>query len=1084
MANYANLKSAIQQVIKTNGNNEITGALLQQSLLAMINSLGAYYQFIGIATPETNPETNPGTPDQRVFYIGSAGTYPNFGPAVVPDGNMGVFYYDSGWHFGTVAFPIGAGTITETNLASSLVNKLFSTGYKFVGIATPSTSPGTPDQNVFYIGGAGTYSNFSNLVVPAGHIGALKYNGTWALETVQVGDVNAVKFVEQALTDAQKAQARTNIEAASSGQVSQLEAKVDTFVDYTDTPTVNIFDKSAATLNYYVNKNTGNLASLADYDATDYIPIDSRGLYFDKAYGGGVTIGCAVYNSSKQYIRGYVLDKQITFQEGDAYVRFTLKHQKIDVAMCVAGTSADLPAEYVPYRFIRSYNLKDDIIDTDNVKDKAITKEKLADDVMLADTVVSDLSYQSPNLFDKMAAREGVAVSATSGALVSHEGYYASDYISIPEDATTMYQAKGWSSYAAFGWACYNSSKVYTHGGTTQNITFQEGDAFICITLDADNLNTEMLVVGTASSVPDHYVPYGIIEKYQLKENTVPFAAIDFRTIEIGKNKLNPEGITDNAYINKSTGTLINYSSSPSISATGYVPVSERGLYFNAFFTGGTAIGAAVYDVDKVYIRSIGQTYVYEEGDAFVRYSLLTSNKTTAQVEEGSVATEYENYTERVVINPDYIPNNTNDIDEETEIPVVLPQKIFAVVGDTLQVFFKQCVQAVEPLRYNILVACSKGRQYHRYFEYTPVAGDIGETAFDLYVKDDLGQIVGHGSCRLVTVAVPSSPVTTKKILCVGDSLTANGVWVAEAYRRLTGSGGTPAGNELTNISFVGSMGTGDAKYLGNSGWSWKSYCTDSVVAFRFTVGPGVSVNIGAIYSNNSYNYTVVEVSDNGTILCTTPRSTNTPQASGILTKVSGGGDMNISYSAYSTEPGNPFWDGTKLSFVPYVNTYCGGSIDEVFVLLGGNGLVNWKNDFSDYIGYMEDFADTLHAEYPSAKLVLMGMQFPSMELMMPGYGASGILYADTYGILASIARLRDVYKEFASRNEYSGFVSAIDIGCQFDGDYNYWEEEKAVNTRKTNITEPYDYNTLHPDNDGYKQYADAVYRKLAYDLQ
>jgi len=39
-----------------------------------------------------------------------------------------------------------------------LINSL-TVGYQFMGVATPSTSPGTPDQNVFYIGGAGTYAN-------------------------------------------------------------------------------------------------------------------------------------------------------------------------------------------------------------------------------------------------------------------------------------------------------------------------------------------------------------------------------------------------------------------------------------------------------------------------------------------------------------------------------------------------------------------------------------------------------------------------------------------------------------------------------------------------------------------------------------------------------------------------------------------------------------------------------------------------------------------------------------------------------------------------------------------------------------
>lgn len=94
MANYETLKSAIQQVVKTNGNNEITGALLQQSLLAMINSLGAGYQFIGIATPTTNP----GEPDQKVFYIAStAGTYLYFDGIVLTDGEIAILKYNETW---------------------------------------------------------------------------------------------------------------------------------------------------------------------------------------------------------------------------------------------------------------------------------------------------------------------------------------------------------------------------------------------------------------------------------------------------------------------------------------------------------------------------------------------------------------------------------------------------------------------------------------------------------------------------------------------------------------------------------------------------------------------------------------------------------------------------------------------------------------------------------------------------------------------------------------------------------------------------------------------------------------------------
>lgn len=75
MANWQILKAAIADVIKTNGNQEITGQVLQNVLNNIISNLGANATFAGIATPETNP----GTPDQNVFYIASSdGIYSNF----------------------------------------------------------------------------------------------------------------------------------------------------------------------------------------------------------------------------------------------------------------------------------------------------------------------------------------------------------------------------------------------------------------------------------------------------------------------------------------------------------------------------------------------------------------------------------------------------------------------------------------------------------------------------------------------------------------------------------------------------------------------------------------------------------------------------------------------------------------------------------------------------------------------------------------------------------------------------------------------------------------------------------------------
>lgn len=76
MGKYEQLKQIISGAIKANGNQEISGAILQNSLLSIISAIGANATFAGIATPTTNP----GTPDQNVFYIAyENGIYSNFG---------------------------------------------------------------------------------------------------------------------------------------------------------------------------------------------------------------------------------------------------------------------------------------------------------------------------------------------------------------------------------------------------------------------------------------------------------------------------------------------------------------------------------------------------------------------------------------------------------------------------------------------------------------------------------------------------------------------------------------------------------------------------------------------------------------------------------------------------------------------------------------------------------------------------------------------------------------------------------------------------------------------------------------------
>ena len=97
MANWSNLKSSINSVIKTNGNQEITGQVLQNVLNTIVSTLGENASFVGVATPETNP----GTPDGSVFYLAfKQGTYTNFSGIVLDDLDIKVLYNytDGKWY--------------------------------------------------------------------------------------------------------------------------------------------------------------------------------------------------------------------------------------------------------------------------------------------------------------------------------------------------------------------------------------------------------------------------------------------------------------------------------------------------------------------------------------------------------------------------------------------------------------------------------------------------------------------------------------------------------------------------------------------------------------------------------------------------------------------------------------------------------------------------------------------------------------------------------------------------------------------------------------------------------------------------
>lgn len=110
MTNWTKLKKAIADVIKTNGNQEITGATMQHTLISIVDNLGDNAQFGGVAVPSTVPADTDGS----LFYLTSTqGTYPNFNNIEVDASEMAVFTKNTAGTWVKTSLPIQHPTIKK-----------------------------------------------------------------------------------------------------------------------------------------------------------------------------------------------------------------------------------------------------------------------------------------------------------------------------------------------------------------------------------------------------------------------------------------------------------------------------------------------------------------------------------------------------------------------------------------------------------------------------------------------------------------------------------------------------------------------------------------------------------------------------------------------------------------------------------------------------------------------------------------------------------------------------------------------------------------------------------------------------------
>ena len=211
--NYDELKRNIADVVKPNGNQEITGQIMQDALFALIENLGEGWQFGGAVRPSDVPALGA---DVRAFYLAvEKGVYADFGGVEVTE--LSAIVYGDGWGVLPLGVAFGVDTEAEIGALSERVKALEADGSVTTSrIATGAvTTPKLANASV-------TTEKIHDGAITNDKIGeGAVTNDKILSEAITIDklglDLEAmvrdnVKYRKQNLTIEQKAQARKNID--------------------------------------------------------------------------------------------------------------------------------------------------------------------------------------------------------------------------------------------------------------------------------------------------------------------------------------------------------------------------------------------------------------------------------------------------------------------------------------------------------------------------------------------------------------------------------------------------------------------------------------------------------------------------------------------------------------------------------------------------------------------------------------------------------------------------------------------------------------------------------------------------------
>ena len=404
------------------------------------------------------------------------------------------------------------------------------------------------------------------------------------------------------------------------------------------------------------------------------------------------------------------------------------------------------------------------------------------------------------NLFNYKDITEGHAVNNLTGELVPNASFNAFQF--IPIEPNTIY-----TKSAAYSSAFYQSKSLssYISGSTSNSFTTPANANYVSISVHKDaDLKSYMLVKGTELGEYEPYVePFIPLNKIgEIPDKSVDEEKLTF--IEDSVNLYDAKSAEKGFYYTWNTGektASVDYTASDFMDTPPGSYQNNRDIRFVTFYNKyGDHVGGI-----SVVAKDAGFTVPQTATKTIVSVANIFADD--LQITKGSEVQHFNPYGAK--LKPEVAPSLV------TPTAINLSGILYVAVGTTLNIFFDNIIFG-KASDYDFSVTSTIGKTMSDRWTYTPTSAAVSTVSIEAYQNGTLA--------AKKTVTIIASAIGTKNLtaLVLGDS-TVNANFMTQRLLDLYSQ-------ESSNLTLIGTRGSGANRSEGRGGWGARTYRTGASI--------------------------------------------------------------------------------------------------------------------------------------------------------------------------------------------------------------------------------------------------------------